>query len=86
MTRRPTLIMSNEFFLVLRNNPFLNGGSSYTQNRFQVGVRQPISDSFSVRIYYLLQSVNLPAGWDLNQIVGLSLAFKILNKNRRGPS
>ena len=31
------------------DNPFANGGSSYTQNRFQVGVRLPISASFSIR-------------------------------------
>ena len=78
----PVLVVSNEFFLVPGNNPFANGGSTYTQNRFQVGIRQPITDSVSVRVYYLLQSVNLPAGWDTNQIVGISLSFKILNKKK----
>ncbi len=34
-------------------NSFANGGS-YTQNRFQAGVRLPIADSFSMRTYYLL--------------------------------
>lgn len=76
MTRRPALVVNNESFIVPGNNPFANGGSSYTQNRFQVGVRFPITDSFSVRPYYLLQSVNLPAGWDTNEIFGVSLAFK----------
>ena len=80
MTWRPTLVVSNEFFIVPGNNPFANGGSSYTQNRFQVGVRLPIVDSFSVRPYYLLQSVNLPRGWDTNEIVGVSLAFKVPRK------
>jgi hypothetical protein len=84
MTRRPVLVVSNEFFIVPGYNPFANGGSSYTQNRFQVGVRFPISDSFSVRPYYLLQSVNLPAGWDTNEIVGISLAFKVPRKTRGG--
>ncbi len=74
--RQPVLVVNNEFFIVPWYNPFANGGSSYTQNRFQVGVRFPISDSFSVRSYYLLQSVNLPTGWDTNEIFGLSLAFK----------
>ena len=77
MARRPVLVVSNEFFVVPGYNPFANGGSSYTQNRFQVGVRFPIADSFSVRPYYLLQSVNLPTGWDTNEIFGISLAFKV---------
>ena len=80
MARRPVLVVSNEFFIVPGNNPFANGGSSYTQNRFQVGVRLPIADSFSVRPYYLLQSVNLPAGWDTNEIFGISLAFRVPRK------
>ena len=77
MARPPVIVVSNEFFIVPGYNPFANGGSSYTQNRFQVGVRLPISDSFAVRPYYLLQSVNLPTGWDTNEIVGISLAFKV---------
>ncbi len=76
VTRRPVLVVSNEFFVVPGDNSFA-AGSSYTQNRFQVGVRLPISDSFSVRPYYLLQSVNLPAGWDTNQTIGISLALKV---------
>lgn len=78
--RQPVLVVNNEFFIVPGNNPFANGGSSYTQNRFQVGVRLPIADSFSVRPYYLLQSVNLPSGWDTNEIFGISLAFKVPHK------
>ena len=77
---RPVVVVNNEFFLVPWNNPFANGGSSYTQNRFQIGVRLPVTDSFSVRPYYLLQSVNLPTGWDTNEIVGISLAMKIQRK------
>jgi hypothetical protein len=72
--------VNNEFFVVPWNNPFANGGSSYTQNRFQVGVRLPVADSFSVRPYYLLQSVNLPTGWDTNEIFGISLAVKVQRK------
>jgi hypothetical protein len=80
--RRPVLIVSNEFFLVPGNNPFSNGGSSYTQNRFQVGVRQPITDSCAIRPYFLLQSVNLPGGWDTNEILGISVAFKVRRKTK----
>ena len=81
VTRRPVLVVNNEFFVVPGINSFANGGS-YTQNRFQVGVRLPIADSFSIRTYYLLQSVNLPNGWDTNEIVGISLsvAFKVPRK------
>jgi hypothetical protein len=79
---RPVVVLNNEFFLVPWNNPFANGGSSFTQNRFQVGVRLPITDSFSVRPYYMLQSVNLPLGWDTNTSFGISLAYKIPRKTR----
>jgi hypothetical protein len=82
MSRPPVLVVSNEFFIVPGNNPFANGGSSFTQNRFQVGVRLPIADSFSVRPYYLLQSVNLPGGWDTNEIFGISLAFRIPRRTK----
>jgi hypothetical protein len=83
MARQPVLVVNNEFFIVPWNNPFANGDSSYTQNRFQVGVRLPISDSVSVRPYYLSQSVNLPTGWDTNEVFGISLAFKVQRKTRR---
>ena len=82
MTRPPVLVVSNEFFLVPGYNPFANGGTAYTQNRFQVGVRQPFGDTFAARIYYLLQSVNLPEGWETNEIVGISLSFKVRNKKK----
>ncbi len=82
VARRPVLVVNNEFFIVPGNNPFANGGSSYTQNRFQVGVRFPIADSFSVRPYYLLQSVNLPHGWDTNEVLGISLAFMVHRKSK----
>ena len=75
------LVVSNEFFVVPGDNSFAAGGR-YTQNRFQGGVRLPFADSFSIRPYYLIRSVNLPAGWDSNQIIGLSLAIKILKKNK----
>ena len=73
------LVVSNEFFIVPWSNSFAAGGA-YTQNRFQVGVRFSITDSVSVRPYYLLQSVNLPTGWDTNEIIGISLGFKVPRK------
>ena len=82
MARPPVLVVNNEFFIVPGYNPFANGGSSYTQNRFQVGVRLPISNSVSVRPYFLLQSVNLPTGWDTNEILGISLAVKIPGRTK----
>jgi hypothetical protein len=81
MKRPPALVVNNEFFVVPGDNSFAAGGS-YTQNRFQVGVRLPITDSFSIRPYYLLQSVNLPAGWDTNQTIGISLALKVRRKQQ----
>ncbi len=81
-TWRPAIVMTNEFFIVPWTNPFANGGSAYTQNRFQIGVRMPVTDSLSVRPYYLLHSVNLPLGWDTNTIIGISLAFKVPRKIR----
>ena len=81
-TWRPTIVVSNEFFIVPWDNPFANGGTAYTQNRFQIGVRLPITNSLSVRPYYLLQSVNLPPGWDTNAIIGISLAVKVQRKTR----
>jgi hypothetical protein len=77
---RPILGVTNEFFLVPWTNPFANGGTAYTQNRFQVGVRLPVNSSFSFRPYWMLQSVNLPTGWETNEIFGLSLAFKVPRK------
>jgi uncharacterized protein DUF2490 len=73
MKRRAVLVMRDEFFVLPGTNSFAAGGT-FTQNRFQVGVRLPITDSFSVRPYYLQQSVNLPSGWETNEIIGISVA------------
>jgi hypothetical protein len=81
MKRRPVLVVSNEFFVVPGTNSFAAGGS-FTQNRFQVGVRLPITDSFLIRPYYLLQSVNLPTGWETNEIIGVSMAIRVRNKTK----
>jgi hypothetical protein len=73
--RPPVLVINNEFFIVLGANSFA-AGSDFTQNRFQAGVRIPITDFFAVRPYYLRQSVHPPSGWDSNGVIGLSLAFR----------
>jgi len=82
--RPPVVVVSDEIFIVPGANSFTAGGK-YTQNRFQVGVRMPIIDSFSIRPYYLLQSVNLPSGWDGNSVIGISLAIKVNGLFRRVP-
>lgn len=79
-TWRPVIVVNNEFFIVPWTNPYANGGSDYTQNRFQAGVRFPVTATFSVRTYYMLQSVNLPPGWDTNEIIGISLAYRVPRK------
>jgi hypothetical protein len=68
-------VVNNEFFLVPGTNSFA-AGDTFTQNRFQVGIRLPIADSFSIRPYFLLQSLNLPTGWESTGIIGISLASR----------
>ena len=75
MTRPPVVVVNNEFFIVIGANSFIAGGK-YTQNRFQAGIRLPITNSFAIRPYYMRQSVNLPTGWDGNGVIGISLALK----------
>ena len=84
MRRPPVAIVSNEFFVVLGANSFASG-SNFTQDRFQAGIRLPITDSLAIRPYYLRQWVNLPTGWDSNSVIGISLAFKVNGLFRRGP-
>jgi hypothetical protein len=74
--RPPVVVVNNEFFIVLGTNSFASG-SNFTQNRFQAGLRLPITDSVSIRPYYLRQSVHPPTGWDSNGVIGLSLALKL---------
>jgi hypothetical protein len=73
--RLPVLVATNEFFVVPGTNSFSAGGH-FTQNRFQAGVRLPITAYLSVRPYFLLQSVNLPTHWETNGIVGISLTSR----------
>ena len=81
MARGPALVVSNEFFVVPGTNSFAAGGS-FTQNRFQMGIRLPITDSLSTRPYFMLQSVNLPTGWDTNEIIGISVGLKVRRKSK----
>jgi hypothetical protein len=74
-TRPPVLVVNNEFFIVPGTNSFAAGGA-FTQNRFQAGVRLPVSDTVAVRPYFMLQSLNLTTGWDTNSVVGVSLALR----------
>jgi hypothetical protein len=75
MKRPPVAVVNNEFFIVPGANSFASGGT-FTQNRFQVGIRLPITNSCSIRPYFMLQSVNPPSGWETNSVFGLSLGFK----------
>jgi hypothetical protein len=84
-TLPPVLVVNDEVFFVPGTNSFSAGGS-FTQNRFQAGVRVPLANSVSVRPYYMIQSVNLPAGWDRNNILGLSLAFRFDKSKRASKS
>jgi hypothetical protein len=84
MKRSPVVIVNNEFFIVLSANSFASA-SNFTQNRFQAGVRFPITDSFAIRPYYLRQWVNPATGWDNNGVIGISLALKVRGLFRRVP-
>jgi hypothetical protein len=77
----PVLVVNDEVFFVPGTNSYSAGGS-FTQNRVQAGVRVPITSSVSVRPYYMLQSVNQPTGWESNNIIGISLAFRF-DKSKR---
>jgi hypothetical protein len=73
--RPPVMGVSEELFFVPGTNSFASGGF-FTQNRFQAGIRLPITDSYSIRPYFLLQSVNRATGWETNGIIGVSLGLK----------
>jgi hypothetical protein len=72
--RPPVAIVNNEFFLV-PDASSSGSGSSFSQNRFQVGIRFPIADSCYVLPYFLVRSAHNPTGWDTNPVFGLSIAF-----------
>jgi Protein of unknown function (DUF2490) len=74
-TRPPIAVVNNEFFLVPNANRSASG-SSFSQNRFQVGIRLPIADSCSVHPYFMLRSAHQPTGWDTTRVFGLMIAFR----------
>jgi Protein of unknown function (DUF2490) len=78
-TTPPVLIANNEFFYVPGTNSFAAGGS-FTQNRVVFALLQPVNSWLALRPYYMIQSVNLPTGWQTNEIFGFSMAFKIPQK------
>jgi hypothetical protein len=73
--RPPVAIVNEELFFVPGTNSFASRGA-FTQNRLLAGIRLPITDSYSIRPYFLVQSVNRANGWERNGIIGLSLGFK----------
>jgi hypothetical protein len=75
MTRPPVVVVNNEFFIVPGANSFASGGH-FTQNRFQAGVRLPVTNSLAIRPYYLRQWVNPATGWDSNPVFGLSFGIR----------
>jgi len=79
--RIPVLVVTNEFFLVPGTNSFSSGGT-YTQNRFQAGVRVPVTSFFAIRPYYMLQSANRTTGWETTQVLGFSLTLKAVDKSK----
>jgi hypothetical protein len=75
VARPPVVVVSDEFFVVPGTNSFASGGA-FTQNRFQAGIRLPLTNSYSIRPYFLLQSLNRATGWETNGIIGISMGFK----------
>ena len=81
--RLPVLVVNNEFFIVPRSNPVRQRWQQLHPEPLPGGsAAVPSPDSFSVRPYYMVQSVNLPSGWDTNQIAGISLALKVTRKTK----
>lgn len=62
MRRPPVVVVNNEFFIVPGANSFANAGN-FIQNRFQAGIRLPVTDSFAIRALRLATVVApQPAG------------------------
>jgi hypothetical protein len=75
MRRPPVLVVNNEFFINPGSHSFAAGGT-FTQNRFQAGIRVPVTDTVAVRPYFMLRSVKVNSGWETNSVLGLSLALR----------
>ena len=76
MRRPPVVAVNNEFFVVVGADSFA-AASKFTQDRLLAGVSLPITDSFTIRPYYMRQWVNPPRGWDGNPVIGISLSIKV---------
>jgi hypothetical protein len=76
MRRPPVAVVNHEFFVVPGANSF-NAGGKFTQNRFQAGVRFPITESFAIRPYYMRVSVNRPTGWEGSNVIGFSIGVRV---------
>src|SRR5262249_35049176 len=83
MTWRPVLVVSNEFFVVPGSNSFAAGGS-FTQNRFQVGVRLPIADTFVIQPFLFIKMRNPPRGVEKKKIFGFFFPFGVSKKEKEG--
>ena len=67
---RPVVLwLTNEFAFDSRSDRF-------SRNRFQAGILLPASERFSVLPYYLIESNRLPALWDNDHALGLSLWWR----------
>jgi len=66
---RPGLLVDDEVFYDFR-------ADSLNRNRLRAGVSIRLTDHFSLRPYYMLESNRLPAAWDHDNIWGLSLIWK----------
>jgi hypothetical protein len=66
---RPGLLVDDEFFYDTR-------ADTLNRNRLRAGVLLRVNEHFSLRPYYMLESVRLPRLWDDDNIWGLSLFWR----------
>ncbi len=66
---RPGLLVDDEIFYDFRSD-------SLNRNRLRAGVSFRLTDHFSLRPYYMLESNRRPALWDHDNIWGLSLFWR----------
>jgi Protein of unknown function (DUF2490) len=66
---QPGLFMDDEIFYDTR-------ADTLNRNRLRAGVSFRVNQHFSLRPYYMLESIRLPALWDHDNIWGLSLYWR----------
>jgi hypothetical protein len=66
---RPGLLVDDEFFYDTR-------ADTLNRNRLRAGVLLRVNEHFSLRPYYMLESIRLPGLWDDDNIWGLSLFWR----------